>query len=55
MGRTLYGAGRGAGVYRPGCQPGEPRAGSGELRMGRLWRGVWPGGAVLGDVVTNDP
>ena len=55
MGRTLYGAARRVNCDRPGGQPGKPRAGSGELRMGRLWRGVWPGGAVLGDVVTNDP
>ncbi len=25
-----------------------------ELRVGRLWRGVWSSGAVLGDVVTHD-
>ncbi len=38
-----------------GGQPGKPRAGPGELRLGRLRRRLWSGGAVLRDVEAHDP
>lgn len=53
-GRASDGAGGGAGGDCAGGKPGKPRAGLSELRVGRLWRSVWSGGAVLGDVVTHD-
>lgn len=54
VGRACDGAGGGAGGDCAGGKPGKPRAGLSELRVGRLWRGVWSSGAVLGDVVTHD-
>ncbi|STN25387.1 sodium/proline symporter [Escherichia coli] len=36
------------------ANPENRGAGLSELRVGRLWRGVWSSGAVLGDVVTHD-
>lgn len=51
---TSDGAGGSAGGRCAGSKPGKPRAGLNELRVGRLWRSVWSGGAVLSDVVTHD-
>ncbi len=47
-------SGGGADRHRAGGKPEQPRAGSGELRLGRLRCRVWSGRTVLGDVVADD-